>query len=69
MTPAGEPKLLRECTFPITARAAVDVVVTELAVIRVRDGLLVLSELLGGASLEDVAAVTGARYAVDLERA
>jgi 3-oxoacid CoA-transferase B subunit len=66
-TPNGEPKLVRECTFPLTAREAVDVVVTELAVFRVRDGGLALTELLGDATLEDVERVTDARYAVELE--
>lgn len=66
-TPAGEPKLVRECTFPLTAREAVDVVVTEHAVFRFRDGSLVLAELLGGATVEDVDRVTEARYAVELE--
>jgi len=65
-TPKGEPKLLRECTFPITARGAADVVVTELAVFRLLEGSLVLSELLGGATLEDVERVTEARYSVAL---
>jgi len=66
-TPAGEPKLVRECTFPLTAREAVDVVVTEHAVFRFRDGSLVLAELLGGATVEDVDRVTEARYTVELE--
>jgi 3-oxoacid CoA-transferase B subunit len=66
-TPNGEPKLVRECTFPLTARGAVDVVVTEQAVFRFRDGGLVLTELLGEATLEDVERVTDARYAVELE--
>jgi 3-oxoacid CoA-transferase B subunit len=65
-TPKGEPKLLRECTFPITARGAADVVVTELAVFRLQEGSLVVSELLGGATLEDVERVTEARYSVAL---
>jgi 3-oxoacid CoA-transferase len=68
-TPKGEPKLLRECAFPITARAAVDVVVTEKAVFRFLDGSLVLSELLDGATLHDVERVTEARYSVALDRA
>ena len=38
-TSTGEPKLVRECTFPLTAREAVDVVMTELAVFRFRDGV------------------------------
>lgn len=66
-TPAGEPKLVRECTFPLTARTAVDVVVTELAVFRFRNGSLVLTELFEGISVEDVRRVTEANYTVELE--
>lgn len=66
-TPAGERKLVRECTLPLTARAAADVVVTELAVFKLRDGSLVLTELLDGATLADVERVTEAEYAVELE--
>jgi 3-oxoacid CoA-transferase B subunit len=66
---AGEPKVVPECTYPLTAAGAADVVVTELSVFRVRDGGLHLTELLGDATLEDVAAVTTAPYAVDLEDA
>jgi 3-oxoacid CoA-transferase len=66
-TPAGDPKLVRECSLPLTARGAVDVVVTEQAVFRFRDGGLFLTELLDGATAEDVARTTGARYTVDLE--
>jgi 3-oxoacid CoA-transferase B subunit len=65
-TPTGEPKLVRECTFPLTARESADVVVTELAVFRFRDGSLVLTELLDGATVEDVDRVTEARFTVDL---
>jgi 3-oxoacid CoA-transferase B subunit len=66
-TPQGDPKLVRDCTFPLTARAAVDVVVTERAVFRIRDGALVLTELLDGASVEEVASVTEARFTIELE--
>ncbi len=66
-TPAGERKLIRECTLPLTARAAADIVVTELAVFRLQDGSLVLSELLDGATHEDVERVTEAQYIVELE--
>ena len=45
-TPTGERKLIRECTLPLTAREAADVVVTELAVFRLRERSLVLTELL-----------------------
>ncbi|MGL6280572.1 MAG: 3-oxoacid CoA-transferase subunit B [Gaiella sp.] len=63
----GEPKLVERCTFPLTAVGAADVVVTEQAVFRIREHRLVLTELLGGATLADVAAVTTAPYAVELD--
>ena len=63
----GEPKVVSECTYPLTARGAADVVVTELSVFRLRDGALVLTELLGDATVEQVRAATGARFDVDLE--
>ncbi len=66
-TPAGDAKLVRECTFPLTARGAVDVVVTEHAVFRIRDGSLVLTELLGEATVEEVSSVTEARFTIELE--
>jgi 3-oxoacid CoA-transferase subunit B len=63
----GEPKVVAECTYPLTARGAADVVVTELSVFRLRDGALVLTELLGDATVEQVRAATGAPFDVDLE--
>lgn len=67
-TSSGEPKVVPECTYPLTARAAADVVITELSVFRLRGGRLVLTELLDAATLEDVARATAAPYAVELER-
>jgi len=64
---AGEPKVVIECTYPLTARAAADVVITELSVFRLRDGALVLTELLGETTVEQVRAATGAPFDVDLE--
>jgi 3-oxoacid CoA-transferase B subunit len=66
-TSAGEPKVVPECTYPLTARGAADVVVTELSVFRLREGALVLTELLGGATVDEVAAVTTAPFDVELE--
>ena len=63
----GEPKVVAECRYPLTAAGVVDVIVTELSVFRRRDGQLHLTELLDGATLEDVAAVTTAPYLVSLE--
>lgn len=63
----GEPKIVSECTYPLTARGAADVLVTELSVFRLRDGALVLTELLGDATVEQVRAATGAPFDIDLE--
>jgi 3-oxoacid CoA-transferase len=65
---SGEPKLVPACTYPLTARGAADVVITEQAVFRRRDGGLVLTELLDGVGVDEVRDATGAAFAVDLER-
>ncbi len=64
---SGEPKVVAECTYPLTASGAVDVIVTEHSVFRLVDGELRLTELLGDATVDDVAAVTQAPFAVVLE--
>jgi 3-oxoacid CoA-transferase B subunit len=63
----GEPKVVAECAYPLTGSGAVDVIITELSVFRLRDGALHLTELLDGATLDDVAAVTTAPFVVSLE--
>jgi 3-oxoacid CoA-transferase subunit B len=63
----GEPKIVSECTYPLTAPGAADVVVTELSVFRLREGALVLTELLGDATVEQVRGATGAPFDIDLE--
>jgi 3-oxoacid CoA-transferase len=62
----GEPKVVDRCTYPLTAPGVVDVIVTELAVFQRVDGRLRLAELLDGATVADVSAVTTARFEVDL---
>jgi 3-oxoacid CoA-transferase len=63
---SGEPKVVDRCTYPLTAPGVVDVIVTELAVFQRVDGRLRLAELLDGATVADVSAVTTARFEVDL---
>jgi 3-oxoacid CoA-transferase B subunit len=63
----GEPKVVAECSYPLTAAGVVDVIVTELSVFRLRDGELHLTELLEDATVDDVAAVTTAPFVVNLE--
>ncbi|MDP9433899.1 MAG: 3-oxoacid CoA-transferase subunit B [Actinomycetota bacterium] len=67
-TSDGRPKLLEECTYPLTAAHVVDRVYTDLAVIDITaDGLLV-REMAEGLSRDDLQAVTDAplRFARDL---
>ena len=64
---SGQPKVVAECTYPLTAVEAVDVIVTELCVFRFLDHRLTLTELLDGATLEDVTAATAAPFEIDLD--
>jgi 3-oxoacid CoA-transferase len=61
-SPTGAPKIVPECTLPLTARGVVDVVITDLAVFRFEGGRLTLVELMPGATLAEVRAKTSASF-------
>ncbi|MGA2810324.1 MAG: 3-oxoacid CoA-transferase subunit B [Candidatus Acidiferrum sp.] len=57
----GEPKIVRECSYPLTCLACVDSIVTDLAVIDVTEHGLVLRDLAPDWTAEEVQRLTGAR--------
>jgi 3-oxoacid CoA-transferase len=63
----GASKVLKKCSLPITGKAVVNMIITDLCVFEVEPGKgLVLKELHPGVSLEDVKAKTAAQFRVAL---
>lgn len=62
----GSPKIVGECTLPLTSDRRVNLIVTDLAVFEVTEDGLVLTELMPGAKLEDVRGKTPASFEVRL---
>ena len=65
-TREGEAKIVPGCTLPLTATAAVDLVITDLAVFRFLAGQLTLIEVMPGATLDEVRAKTTAQFVEQL---
>ena len=54
----GEPRIVKECTYPLTGREVVNLIVTNLAVIEVTPEGLLLKEVAPSVTPEEVRAVT-----------
>jgi acetate CoA/acetoacetate CoA-transferase beta subunit len=63
-TAKGAAKIVRQCTLPLTSARAVDLVVTELAVLSFPGGRATLVETAPGVAVADVLAATEARLDV-----
>lgn len=62
-TAKGRPKILKKCTLPLTAAKEVDLIVTELAVLKYLPKLTLI-ELAPGSTVEQIRAVTEADFDV-----
>ena len=63
-TREGQPKILKQCTLPLTGVKVVDTIVTEMAYIKVTPQGLLLEEIAPGLSAEEVQRATQARLIV-----
>ncbi len=62
---SGEPKILKECSLPLTGKQVVDMVITNLGVFDVERGKgMTLKELAPGVTLDEVKAQTEAKFKV-----
>jgi 3-oxoacid CoA-transferase B subunit len=59
-TKTGEPRIVKKCTYPLTAARCVGIIITDLAVIELTGQGLVLKEIAPGWTVPEVQALTGA---------
>jgi len=57
----GQPKIVRECNYPLTCLECVDTIVTDVAVIDVTERGLLLRDMAPGWSAEEVQEITAAQ--------
>ncbi len=60
-TKKGEPKIVKECTYPLTGKRVVDRIYTNLAIIDVTDNGLFVKEIAPGVSFEQLQERTAAK--------
>jgi 3-oxoacid CoA-transferase B subunit len=61
---AGESKVLRECSLPLTGKGCVDLLITDLGVFEIGENGMTLMELAPGTSQEEVRDKTQAQFSV-----
>ena len=56
----GEPKIVKECCFPVARRGCVELIITELGVIEIADLGLILREVAPGVAVDETKRKTAA---------
>ncbi|WP_026689036.1 CoA transferase subunit B [Alteribacter aurantiacus] len=62
---AGEPKILKECSLPLTGKQVVNRIITDRAVMDVTEDGLLLKEIIGDYSVDDIQQVTEPTLMID----
>lgn len=60
----GKPKIVPTCTYPLTAKREVDILVTEYSVFKFDNGKMYLEEMVDEISFEQLKAMTPANYKI-----
>ena len=60
----GESKLLKECTLPLTGKGCIKQVLTDLALMDIKDGRFILRERAPGVSVEEIVKLTAGEVLV-----
>lgn len=58
------PKIVKECTMPLTSKGCVHVIITDMAVMEVTKNGLLVTELMSPYTIADVQTYTGANFSV-----
>lgn len=64
----GSPKLVHQCSLPLTGVGVVDLIITDLAVFEIIDGQMQLIELAPGITADEVRSKTQANYSEKLHK-
>ena len=65
VTKSGHPKIVRNCTYALTGKKCVDLIVTDLAVIEVTEDGLLLREIAPGWDVEELITMTEPKLIID----